>query len=420
MSVRRGPLRVLIVARHAPWPLNGGGRLRRYHYLAQLARHARCTVLLPVAPPPDVPWPAGVTVVAAVGAAGPEPQRSPAAGLRSARRHFGTNTAIAAWLQMHARLDHFDVALLGGATVGQYVDCLRVPAVWDPVDELVVTTVRRLGWHNAWRWLHIARQAARYARYESAVGHRCAATVVASDVDALWGRRWARLERLHVLTNGVTYSDLDVTHVAPEAGTLAFIGALDYPPNSDGIGHFVRTVWPQIVSAKAPRRLLIVGRDPTAEVLRLSFHPGIEIHPNVPDVRPYLARASVVVVPTRLGSGVKNKVLEACAAGRPVVASPRAVAGLTGRPGIEFRVARRPGDWIRELENLLANPVRAARLGLSGQRWVRSAHDWEMLGLALFELLRDAAGRPALPSATMTCSATVSRYPTPAREVTCR
>jgi glycosyltransferase involved in cell wall biosynthesis len=96
----------------------------------------------------------------------------------------------------------------------------------------------------------------------------------------------------------------------------------------------------------------------------------------VPDVRPYLAEAAVVVAPLRLARGLQNKVLEAMAAGKPVVASPAALTGLRGLD-VPALVATTPAEWVDVLGRLLTSVPLRAQLGAAGRRYVEEHHDWE-------------------------------------------
>jgi glycosyltransferase involved in cell wall biosynthesis len=385
-----GRLRVLVVAAREPWPLRGGGVLRQYHFLAALGQVADVTLALPAAPQHAAHLPPGVAAVtmsgpAAVGIRG-------AWAVRLAGQHFGVRPVVDGWLRRHATPDRHDVVLLSGATLGVHAAAARVPVVWDLVDELVLTAARRVR-GDGWRGLWSARHAWLYAAFEQAVARQVAATLVASTVDASYLRRWSGGARIVPLTNGVDGAYFGAVAAASEPGVVAFIGALEFGPNIDALRFFAGAVWPALQRSGAARRLLIVGRRPVPEVRRLADLPGVELHADVPDVRPLLARARVVVVPTRQGGGVKNKVLEACAAGRAVVASPAALGGLSARPGRELLCAATPDEWQRQVRRLLAAPALAARVAAAGRSWVQRAHRWDVLGERLRAELARAAGR---------------------------
>ncbi len=399
----RHPFRLLVVAGREPWPLNSGGRLRLYHFLRGLTGQFELTLLLPRRPEYTQQLPAGLRIIDASArtAAGchPPPARRPSAaagdGLtwpaRLARRHFGYSPAMFDWLRRHARPAWFDAALIYGAVAGQYVDALRVPAVWDAVDELVLYTMRDVGRRG---WPARARAAALYALFERHVARRAAATVFTSPVDASYARRWVGPARVETISNGVDFEYFRPSDQPPEAGTVAFVGSLSFPPNVHGIRWFARWVWPLLQAGGCGRRLVIAGRDPAPAVRDLTALPGVELHADVSDVRQYLARAAVVIAPIWLGGGVKNKVLEACAMRRPVVATPRALAGLSARRGIDVLCAGQPESWQRQVAMLLNSPSRSAALAANGYQWVRNNHDWARITRRLADLLRDKESWP--------------------------
>ncbi|MBU0617170.1 MAG: glycosyltransferase family 4 protein, partial [Planctomycetes bacterium] len=306
---------------------------------------------------------------------------------RLARRHFGHNAALDAWIRQHARPERFDVALLNGAVLGQQVSAFGVPVVWNPQDELVLPTVRDAqfgGWRS---WPLTLRRLALYVWFEREVSRRAAATVYVSKIDAAYARRWSGAACVEVVQNGVDLDYFRPPAEPPQPGTLVFVGSLEFGPNVDGVVHFVRRIWPRIQAGGVGRKLLIVGRRPVAEVRALASAPGVELAADVPDVRPYLSRAAVVVVPMRKGAGLKNKILEGCAMKRPVVASPRALGGLSARPGLDVLCAAEPRQWVERVGRLLDRSQYAARIARNGHDWVRRTHCWSVTGRRFYEIL---------------------------------
>ncbi len=402
---RSSPLRVLVVAGREPWPLNSGGRLRLFNFLHWLAQSERVSLALPSAARHAKHLPAGLRLVdmsAAANRACRVPRNVPLVA-RLARRHFGCDPAIVDWLSNYAHTGNYDVALLYGAVTGVYAGALRVPIVWDVVDELVLYTARDTEWRGMRHWWRAARAAALHAAFERHGARQARATILASTVDASYARRWAGATRIETITNGVDTTYFHNRVPEPERDTVAFVGSLNFPPNVEAALRFVTRIWPRVLAERPNGRLLIVGREPVAEVRELARLPGVELHADVPDVRPYMARATTLVVPTRLGGGVKNKVLEACALGRPVVASPRALAGLSARRGSEVLCAGDEAVWVRHVSRLLEEPARARAIGARGHAWVCRAHSWPVLAGHVAQLLRAASGgqrerRPVEPA----------------------
>jgi glycosyltransferase involved in cell wall biosynthesis len=396
-------LRILIAAPWAPWPLNHGGRLRLYNLLRGLARHDTVTLAIPAGCEDvgDVESLAAIEVTTGrAPAALPQSARRaarPRLVSRLVRRHFGHDPAIEDWLHRNATPRRFDVAMCVGPKYGQYVEGARVPTVWDAVDDLVLYTLRDAQHAGAARWPAAARAASLYAAYERHAAGAASATIFSSTVDADYARRWSGGARVEVVSNGVDFNYFDPAAFAAQSqcgsddsvSRIVFVGALDFPPNVDGIVRFARRIWPELHGPA--RRLEIVGRRPTEAVRSLGRIPGVRVVGEVADVRPWLARADVVIVPTRGGGGVKNKVLEACAMGRPVVASLRALGGLSARAGLDLLCADAPAEWVTCIEDLLADRTKADAVGRSGQRWVRAAHRWSDAAARLRDILAEAA-----------------------------
>jgi len=408
-------LRVLALAARAPWPLDSGARLHLYHVLTELAQRAEVTLALPRAPragpasptsdrqhadklPPRVrvetipgaPAPPGRSdpqQAAANGERRPARAAAPDIARRLVARHLGYDSAIDAWLRRAACPARFDVVLLNGAALGQYAWACAIPVVWNPQDELVLPAWREARYAGWRRWPPMLRRMALCAWFERRVARRAAATIYVSSVDAAYARRWAGGARIEVVQNGVDLDYFRPSTQPPEPGTVAFVGSLEFLPNADGITHFATRIWPRLYRDGRGRRLLIVGRRPVPAVRALAGMPGVELAADVPDVRPYLSRAAVVVVPVRTGGGLKNKILEACAVGRPVVAHPVALAGLSARIGRDVLAAGPAAEWVERVGRLLERAEEAQRIARRGGEWVRRTHSWAATGARFYEIL---------------------------------
>jgi glycosyltransferase involved in cell wall biosynthesis len=157
---------------------------------------------------------------------------------------------------------------------------------------------------------------------------------------------------------------------------------------------FAREVWPAVRAQFPDAEFRIVGRKPAPEVQRLADLPGVKVIGQVPDVRPFVAAAAAVVVPLRLARGIQNKVLEALAMGKPVVAAPPALAALRTEPGVHLLAAAHPQDWVAGITELFLDPARGRELGAAGRRYVEDHHHWDRCLEPLLEkIFAPAAGR---------------------------
>jgi len=164
--------------------------------------------------------------------------------------------------------------------------------------------------------------------------------------------------------------------VPEEAPLIVFTGQMDYPPNIDAALGFARDALPRIRGRHPEARFAIVGREPAPSIRALDGQGGVEVTGAVPDVRPWLERADVVVAPLRIARGVQNKVLEAMAMGRPVVASPEAFEGIAAEAGRDLVVADGAEAEAEAVCALLHDPARAEAIGRAARAQIEARYAW--------------------------------------------
>lgn len=221
----------------------------------------------------------------------------------------------------------------------------------------------------------------RLAAYERTVHARFDVSVVISQREAdLFCETLKALRRPHVVGNGV-----DMDYFSSENGSLlpmerdpavVFVGAMNYHANVDGVLWFCREVWPRVRAAVPSAQFFIVGSRPSPKVLALHGKNGIQVTGFVPDVRPYLAQARCSVAPLRLARGVQNKVLEAMAMGKAVVATPQALEGLQVRLGHEVLCAQDPLSYAKLVIQILKNDALRRGLEKNAREYVHAHHSW--------------------------------------------
>lgn len=197
-------------------------------------------------------------------------------------------------------------------------------------------------------------------------------------------QRFVTLAPETIARTGWVANGVDLEHFSPElrfpppfVGTgadLVFTGHMDYRPNIDAASWFARDVLPALRRRVPNARFWIVGASPTSEVSELTSLPGVEVTGRVADTRPYLASADVVVAPLRIARGIQNKVLEAMAMARPVIATPEAFEGICAEPGRDILLARGVDETVQRIGDVLDGQY--PTLGTFARRAVEAAHRW--------------------------------------------
>lgn len=222
--------------------------------------------------------------------------------------------------------------------------------------------------------------------YERHVMRTCNLVCVVSDGDRTILQRLAPQQRFVVAPNGVDTRTFSRAALLREqrgaiqfaAPTLVFSGTLDFRPNIDALVWFAEQVLPRIRVMHPGVRVLAVGRHPAPVLQALAAAGVLTLTGEVRDARPFLAAASVYIVPMRIGGGIRLKVLEALSLEAPVVSTPLGVEGIVGLRDTEHcLLAETPAAFARAVVQLLEQPAHGQQLGAAGRALARNAYDWE-------------------------------------------
>ena len=375
---------LLFLTHRLPYPPDKGDRIRTYHLLRYLARYANVHLIAvadePVPPEAKEPLAQLCTRVASI----PVGHSRWVGALESlalggsisegAYRLPALKKLITDW----SKEVEYSAVIASASSLAQY---LRLPGLAHATKIVDVVDVDSQKWFDyaaatapPKSWLY-ALEGRRLRKTERDLTSWANAAILVSAGETAIFREATGADNVFAATNGV---DLDYYQPTPgraENGCV-FVGALDYKPNIDAACWFAKSIWPQVRQQRPEATFRIVGRKPVQAVRDLANIPGIEVPGQVPDVRPYLSGAAVVVAPLRIARGLQNKVLEALAAGKAVVSSPAAIAGFSHREELPVCIANDPREWIARTVQMLGDPVTRQRFGNAGRAYAEKYHDW--------------------------------------------
>ncbi|WP_242115384.1 TIGR03087 family PEP-CTERM/XrtA system glycosyltransferase [Sphingomonas lacusdianchii] len=373
---------ILFLAHRVPYPPDRGDKVRSHHVMRHLSTLGRVHLATFADDPRDLGHDAALKRWCASAAVVPRSKGNARAAVEALARgrpvsltafdHGAMRAAVARLLAER----RYDAVYVYSGQMAQYLPA-DARFVMDFVD---LDSAKFAGYaedaRGPMRWM-LAREARLLGSFERTVAARAEATLFVSAAEAaMFGGQAQAVE------NGIDTGFFDPALVAPvaEAGPLiVFTGQMDYRPNIDAVRWFVTNVLPGV-----PGRFAIVGRSPVAAVRALADERVI-VTGEVADVRGWIAAADVVVAPLLLARGVQNKVLEAMAMARPVVASSAAAEGID-HVGL-IRVAADAVDFVGEISGLLNDPVTASALGQAARARTIARYGWDARLEPLAELL---------------------------------
>ncbi len=195
------------------------------------------------------------------------------------------------------------------------------------------------------------------------------------------------------IPNGVDTDYFHPVDARPQSCSLVFWGRLDFEPNADAVCWFAHRVWPRLRERQPQAQLKIVGKNAGDHVRQLGDIRGIEFVGEVDDIRTYAQAAAATILPMRCGGGIKNKLLEAAAMGLPILASPKAVKGLSWADNTTpVRLCHGPDDWVHQIERVWYDGVLSNSLRRDARAWVLSQHNWPNAARQLTRFITSLSG----------------------------
>jgi glycosyltransferase involved in cell wall biosynthesis len=232
---------------------------------------------------------------------------------------------------------------------------------------------------------------AAWRRFDRRVAKRASTIVVFTDRDRAAVARVAPNADVRVIPIGVAPPSEPLDPTGSEEA-IVFVGSFVHAPNVDAALVLIREIFPRLRARHPGLTVYVVGEQPPAELLALEGD-GVVVTGRVPDVQPYLDRAAVAVAPLRQGGGMRMKVLETLAAGKALVATPLAVAGLDVRDGDHVLLAEGPAAFADAVSRLLDHPQARAELGRQARAWALEQPDWDAVATRYEHLYDSLVGR---------------------------
>jgi sugar transferase (PEP-CTERM/EpsH1 system associated) len=396
------PVRVAFLTSRFPYPPDRGDRLTVFNVLGVLSRAHEVTLFSFV---DGRERPEGLAQVArscarieTVRLPRPRSWAQAWAGLPLARPSqvsFYDSRRMRSLVAREVTPGRFDVVFAHLIRMAPYVAELDHPAkvLW-LADSLGLALRRSMDFAPQWRKPGIAWERWRVDRFTARMSRRFQESWAISPADL------ADLERigcanLALVTHGVD-ERLYTVRRGPDPGShVVFLGNLSVPHNVDAACFAAREVWPAVRAALPGARLSLVGADPVPAVRRAQEVPGVTVTGPLPDLLGMWAGADVMLAPLRFSTGIQNKVLEAMAAGVPVVTTPSVADALGVRDREHLLVARDSGALASAVVESLRNPEAAQGMAQRAREHVRTHFNWE----TIVNRLEQVAGRPrAIPA----------------------
>jgi glycosyltransferase involved in cell wall biosynthesis len=411
-------LNVAVLDEELPFPLTSGKRIRTFNLLARLADRHRVTVLCHKNPDPreaaeadDAFREIGVETVVVDRAVPPKSgagfyarlagnllsplpysvatHSSPA--LAEAVRGFAASNPVDVW---HCEWTPYAQALRDA--LGSQLASARWTVMAHNVESLIWQRYTEAADGTMKRW-YIRRQWRKFTRFERWAYRAATAAVAVSREDAELMRAEFGAERVQVVENGV-----DVSYFRPQRDVdrdparMLFLGSLDWRPNQDAATLLLDEILPRVRAAVPHATAALVGRRPPDWLrAKVGATSGAELHPDVPDVRPFLARCGFLAVPLRIGGGSRLKILEALAAGTPVVSTHVGAEGLELTPARDLVVTETPAEMAAAAIAAIQRPEELRETAESGRRQVLARYSWDLLAERLNAVWQSVAGSRA-------------------------
>lgn len=390
-------MKILFLSPTVPFPLTDGGRIRVFNLLKQIAQKSDVTLLALETQPTDAEGVAQLKQLGIQVHLVPNAPTLPRVSFDTLANAFFKRQPITvarydlpAYRQQFKALiatDTFDLVHYEMFHTAQFRTETDLPGVLSQqnVDSAIWRRLCGETVNPFYKFAYWTQQLA-FQRYERLLSPEFDAVTCTSDIDAAVFQQHCAEDVIEIIPNGV-----DVAHYQPDFSAeapahLIYIGSMDWYPNEDAVSFFADEVLPQIHAEVPDVKFSIVGGNPSARVQKLTEREGVIVTGRVPEIKPYFAEATVFVVPLRIGSGTRLKILEALAMGKAIVSTSVGAEGLDLKDGEEIFTADEPTVFAKAVTRLLKDPSLRRRIGENGRARVEQNYDWRSIGEKLHQL----------------------------------
>ncbi len=394
---------ILFLAHRVPFPPNRGDKIRSAHLLKKLAQLAPVHVGCFAENAEDR---SGVSQIAEMAKSHCVPNRLkplPLAGVEAVLSGKPVSLTafhckrLQSWVEQTCKQHRIDTIVIFSGQMGQYIpEGFKGRVMVDLCD---VDSAKFESYADAGErvWLN-AREARLLIAEEERLAQRADATILISDNEAaLFRSRLKQPARANVcvIGNGINAAFFDpgnaIAHpqlTAEHGPHFVFTGQMDYRPNEQACEWIAQHFMPAIRKRFANAQFHIVGRNPTAKVLALNPVPGVKVWGEVPDVRPFIAAADIVLAPLLIARGVQNKVLEAMAMEKPVLLTQEAATGIAATDGLHWMLETAEAEAMcKRAQNLINDRQAYAAMSKAARQFVVDQHCWDAMLAPLTELI---------------------------------
>jgi glycosyltransferase involved in cell wall biosynthesis len=394
-AIRSGRrLRILWVKVGGLWPVNSGGRLRSFHLIAELSRRHRVSVFTTHYPDEDEAelaqhLPHCEEVVSVPHAA---VKRQSPNFILTLMRSWLTRLPVDLYKSRNARLrskvarelkrGSFDLCIadflfavpnvpLGGSTPVVFFSHNVEYMIWKRLGASGMGAIRSALLQLEWRKMR---------RYEHQACKRSALTIAVSEQDRDLLLEGAPESQIKAISTGVDLEYFSAgDHRQEDAAEIVFSGSMDWHPNEDAVLYFIDSILPLLRQEIPQLSMTVVGRNPSRRLRKAAGVARVKVTGTTDDVRPFIRRAAVYVVPLRIGGGTRLKIYEALAMGKAVVSTSIGAEGLPLEEGVHILRADTPDTFSSQVLSLLRNEQQRKRLGDAGRRMMEQRFSWSMV-----------------------------------------